>query len=75
MEPRARRAAAPPASGHRVKAAYEFLVGNSFVTPIGLAIAVLVVFGLLRINSAYAGVALIAILLATLAISVFEKPN
>jgi len=58
-----------------MKSAYEFLVGNSFVTPIGLAIAVLVALVLLRVSSAYAGLALIVVLLATLAISVFEKVN
>ena len=58
-----------------MKAAYEFLVGNSFVTPIGLAIAVLAAFALSRVSSAYAGIALLAILLATLTFSVFEKTN
>jgi len=67
--------AATLAPGQRMKAAYEFLVGNSFVTPIGLAIAVLAAFALSRVSSAYAGIALLAILLATLTFSVFEKTN
>ena len=58
-----------------MKAAYEFLVGNSVVTPIGLGIAVALAFALLRAGSAYAGVAFVVVLLATLAFSVFEKPN
>ena len=56
-----------------MKAAYEFLVGNSFVTPVGLAIAVAAASALLHAKLAYAGAALVAILLATLAFSVFER--
>jgi hypothetical protein len=75
MEHRAGRVAAPSAACDDVKAAYEFLVGNSFVTPIGLGIAVLVALVLLRVSSTCAGIALIVVLLGTLAISVFEKVN
>ena len=75
MERRARCVAAPPASAHRVKAAYQFLVGSSLVTPIGLAITVFVALALTRAAPAYAGLGLIVILLATLTFSVFEKPN
>ncbi|MBV9278324.1 MAG: hypothetical protein JOZ97_08820 [Candidatus Eremiobacteraeota bacterium] len=58
-----------------MKAAYEFLVGNSIVTPIGLALAVAAAYALLHARLGYAGVALVGILLATLALSVFERVN
>jgi hypothetical protein len=59
-----------------VKAAYEFVAGNSAVTPLGLALGVAVTLALLHANLApYAGAAFIVALIATLAGSVFEKPN
>lgn len=58
-----------------MKAAYEFLAGNSFVTPIGLALAVVAAYALLRWHNPYAAPALVSILLATLAASVFERPS
>ena len=66
---------AAAAPGYRMKAAYEFLIGNSVVTPIGLAIAVGAAFLLVRAGSTYASLALIVLLLATLAFSVFERPS
>jgi len=59
-----------------MKAAYEFLIGNSLVTPIGLAIAVAV--GLVLVHAkqlAYAGASFTIVLVATLAVSLFEKPS
>ncbi len=58
-----------------MKAAYEFIAGNSFVTPVGLALAVLAAYLLEHARLPYAGLALVVILLATLTVSVFERVN
>lgn len=59
-----------------MKAAYEFVAGNSLVTPLGLAIAVLSALVVLHAKlAAYAGAIFVFVLIATLAGSIFEKPD
>ena len=59
-----------------MKAAYEFVAGNSVATPLGLAIAVIAALALLHAKfAANAGAVFMLILIVTLAVSVFEKPN
>jgi len=59
-----------------VKAAYEFVAGNSVATPLGLAIAVIAALALQHARLAiYTGAVFMLILIVTLAASVFEKPN
>lgn len=54
-----------------MKRAYEFVTGNSTVTPIGAAVAILL--ALLFHSCAWAPYAFVAVLLVTLAGSVFER--
>ncbi|GAC1356276.1 MAG: hypothetical protein NVSMB31_16910 [Vulcanimicrobiaceae bacterium] len=57
-----------------MKFAYDFIAGNSRVTPFGVLAAAAVAFALARAGfPVYAGIAFVVVLLATLAGGVFEK--
>jgi hypothetical protein len=56
----------------RVKQAYKFIAGNSRITPIGIALAVVYVVVFRHGPQWQTDVIFIAILLATLAASMFE---
>ncbi|MDP9016986.1 MAG: hypothetical protein M3N19_01530 [Candidatus Eremiobacteraeota bacterium] len=53
---------------------YDFIAGNSRVTPFGVLATAAVTFALVRAGlPGYAGIALVVLLVATLAGGVFEK--
>lgn len=51
---------------------YKFIAGDSRVTPIGIAVAVVLAVGLHPLLGRWSGVVYIGVLLATLAAAVFE---
>ncbi|MGZ3498072.1 MAG: hypothetical protein ACXWNK_10530 [Vulcanimicrobiaceae bacterium] len=55
-----------------MKGVYKFIAGNSRTTPIGLALAAILAFALRDHLGWWSAVLYLAILLATLAFSVFE---